>query len=69
MREAQQKLVNLYMCGSVVYRYVKIRCCYGSASMLCKVLAGGTYFIVVYVPQFEWELQRDFYRIRHTVSE
>ncbi len=34
MREAQQKLVNMYTCDSVVYRCVEIRRCYGSA---CRV--------------------------------
>ncbi len=48
------------MCNSVVCRYVEIRCCYGSASVLCKVLAGGTYFIVC-VPPFEWRLQGNIF--------
>ncbi len=61
--------LTLYMCSSVVYRCVDIRCCYSSASVSCKVLVGGTYFIVVCVAPFEWGLQRDFCGIRHAVSE
>ncbi len=47
------------MCHGIVYRCVEICCCYGSASVSCKVLAGGMYFVVVCLPPFEWELQRD----------
>ncbi len=50
----------LYMYGSVVYRCVEIHCCYGSASLSCKLLAGVTYFIVVCVSPFGWDYSKIF---------
>ncbi len=48
------------MCGSVVYRCTEIRCSRGNASVLCKVLIRGMYFIFASVSSFEWGLQREF---------
>ncbi len=58
----------LYMCGSVVYKCIVIRCCYGSASVSCKVLARGIYFIVVCVLPFKY-YSEFFCGIRHQLCD